>query len=99
MSKKSKILADKKVSNKHTTTTDLTEKFISFIKNIPEISKISIGIIKHTGSKNRKIKYIQIKGAIKVSITGNGAVQVVYLYSENIQNLIPIIDSFSNELK
>lgn len=98
MSKKDKIQAHKKVSNKHTTVTDLTKELIIYLKDIPELNKISISLIKHTGTKNKKIKYTKIKGALKVLITGNGAIQYIYVYSDRLDIISSKIDVFASKM-
>ena len=76
---------NKKITSSHTTLTDLAREVVETTHHMPEVSKISIGIIKTTTSKGGKrgIKFLPITGGLKAIVRGSGSVQELYIYTKN----------------
>ena len=75
-----------KITDSHSTTTEASDEIIKAAKNLKEISKIGIGIIKTTKSKGgkRAIKFLPITGGVKAIVRGSGTVQELYIYTNDI---------------
>jgi hypothetical protein len=84
-----------KITDSHGTRTETSTEVINLIHNLPEVTKISLGEIRHVPGGRRDIKFLPINGGVKAVIRGNGAIQYVYIYTKTPADIIKIIeDSF-----
>jgi len=73
-----------KITDNHSTATDAAALVIHHVVTFDEVTKISPGIIKHIGGGGeRRIKFLPINGGVKAMVRGNGAVQEVFIYTNN----------------
>lgn len=70
-----------KFTGSHTTVTDVSEKVVDEAHNLPEVSKIVLGLIKQKKCKKRRIKCEEIPAGWKVTVCGNVTIQEVYIYT------------------
>jgi len=75
-----------KITKSHSSATESTKKIITILKKSYLVSKISLGIINKTRSKdgNISIKHSDITGGIKVTVVGGGTAQEIYVYTKEI---------------
>jgi Predicted metal-binding protein (DUF2103) len=81
-----------KLTRSHTTMTDATARILSVIQKHPDVTKISLGEIRHVSGGRRDIKCLRIDAGIKVAIRGNGAVQQIYVYTNNADEVIAVLE-------
>ena len=74
----------KKLTRSHTSAIELVEEVVSVIQKMPEVSKISLGIIKHIGVGRPTVKFHAITGGTKAVIRGNISIQEIYVYTQDI---------------
>lgn len=75
-----------KVNKSHSTITKTSASLLKYINKIPEVEKVSIGIITHIRGGRKDLKFLPITGGIKASVRGDGAVQEIYIYTSNPAN-------------
>ena len=79
-----KIQFGGKVTASHQTVTDAAAEVLKAAQGMDEVTKVSLGIIKHIGGGGRRsIKFLPIAAGIKAAIRGSGSVQVLYIYTES----------------
>ena len=83
MAKKNHFYGDKKVSAKHSTTTDSAVPVINSLQKIPNIKKIRLGIIRSNRSRERWIKISSIQGGIKIVVHGSTSLQEIFVYTDS----------------
>jgi hypothetical protein len=76
-------LDNNKITDSHSTLTDTAREVVEIAQKYTEVSKIGIGFIDHTHSGRRDIKFILINGGLKIKVVGSGAVQELYIYTNN----------------
>ena len=72
-------LDNDKITDSHSTLTDTAREVIEITQKYTEVSKIGISFITHTHSGRRDIKFLPINGGIKAKVSGSGAVQELYI--------------------
>lgn len=72
-----------KFTGSHTTLIDATEKIVDRASELPEVTKIVLGIIKQIGNGKRNVKFTDIPAGLKLNIRGNTTIQEVFIYSSN----------------
>ena len=80
-----------KITDSHGTRTDTSTEVINLVHNLPEVTKISLGEIRHVPGGRRDIKFLPINGGIKAVVRGNGAIQHMFIYTKEpdaVTNLI-----------
>lgn len=70
-----------KVNSSHTSVTETAARVVQTAGERIEVTKISLGIIKHVGGGERRIKFTQITGGIKATVRGSGSVQELFIYT------------------
>jgi len=70
-----------KFGGDHTTVIGVAEPVVDEAQQIPQVSKIVLGIIKHIGNGRTGIKFKPIQSGLKAVIRGNGCIQKIYFYT------------------
>ncbi len=84
-----------KITDSHGTRTDASTEVVNIVQKLTEVTKISLGEIRHVSGGRRDIKFLPISGGIKAAVRGNGAVQYVFIYTKDIEKVTKLIqDSF-----
>jgi hypothetical protein len=79
-----KIQFGGKITASHQTITDAASEVINKAMATAEVTKVSLGIIKHIGGGGRRsIKFLPIPAGTKAVVRGSGSVQEIYLYTES----------------
>ncbi len=77
-----------KFSGSHTTAIDAVITLVDKAANQPEVTKISLGLIKpglSPAGGQRRVKISEEEGAILLQVRDNTSQQVVRVYSDNFQ--------------
>lgn len=80
MPKKSK---SSKITRSHSTQTETSKIVVDYLDKMKDVSKISLGIIKHVPGGRNDITFQPITGGIKAAVRGNGSVHELYIYTNN----------------
>ncbi|HEY1037436.1 MAG TPA: DUF2103 domain-containing protein [Candidatus Paceibacterota bacterium] len=72
----------KKLTRSHTSAIEKVEEVVAVIQKLPEVSKISLGIIKHIGVGKPTAKFHAITGGFKAVIRGNISIQEIFVYTK-----------------
>ncbi len=78
-----KHLAGGKLTRSHTTLIDAAVPVVEFLQNRPEVSKISLGLIKVIGKGPQNIKFHTLTGGWKLVIRGNISIQEIVVYTNS----------------
>jgi len=78
-----KARAGGKITRSHTTTTDAANIVVRVLAKMPEVTKISLGIITPARGGKRGLKCLPITGGIKIVVRGIGAVQDLFVYTSD----------------
>lgn len=81
----SKLTLGGKITNSHSTLTEVAEKLVYEAIKSPLISKIGIANITHVGGGRKNLKFLPITGGIKAIVRGSGSVQELYIYTNKIE--------------
>lgn len=87
-------IAGGKLAPSHTTTIPMAAKVVDTLKAIPEITKISLGIINPGVSPARhgsRVRILDIQGGILLKIRGSTSVQEIRLYGSNLRETKVIV--------
>jgi hypothetical protein len=85
-----------KITRSHTTSIEAVKPFLDFAKSHPEITKISLGIIKPIKtSHTKRIKTIPEPACLLVQIRGVRAIQTIRFFTKDPNVLKKDIDSFA----
>jgi hypothetical protein len=76
-----KLTLGGKITNSHSTLTEVAEKLVYEAIKSPLISKIGIANITHVGGGRKSLKFLPITGGIKAVVRGSGSVQELYIYT------------------
>lgn len=79
-----------KFSSPHSTYIDQAERVIKFLQKHPDISKISLGIIKPKKSASKsftKPKIMILENHILIKVSSKLAVQEIRVYGKNLQEI------------
>jgi hypothetical protein len=71
----------RKLTRSHTTLTEKAKEVVTMLERLPEITKISLGIIKKIGLGKPAVKYHPITGGFRCTIRGNVSIQEVWVYA------------------
>lgn len=81
-----KIKRGNKIAPSHSTSTTTAAQVVELLNKIPTVTKISLGIIVRTKRVTpRRIKFLPITGGMEISVVGNGAVQKLYVYTNDLE--------------
>ncbi|MBL9103945.1 MAG: hypothetical protein JNL82_23580 [Myxococcales bacterium] len=70
----------RKLTRSHTTITDKAREVVNLLEPLPEVTKISLGIIKQIGLGKPAIKFHPITGGFRCAIRGNTSIQEIWVY-------------------
>lgn len=84
-------LSHKKLTRSHTTLIDGATKVVKQAVEIPEVSKVSLGIIKKISIGKPRIKFLPITGGIKAIVRGNAYIQEIFIYTKDSKKTISIL--------
>lgn len=73
----------KKITRSHTSAIEKAEEVVAMIQKLPEVTKISLGIIKHIGVGKPTVKFHEITGGFKAVIRGNISIQEIFVYTKD----------------
>ena len=77
-----KLTLGGKITNSHSTLTEISERLVYEAFKSPLTSKISIAKITHVGGGRKSLKFLPITGGIKAVVRGSGSVQELYIYTD-----------------
>lgn len=77
----------KKITRSHTSTIAKAEEVVAMIQKLPEVTKISLGIIKHIGVGKPTVKFHEITGGFKAVIRGNISIQEIFVYTKDMSGV------------
>lgn len=70
----------RKLTRSHTTITEKAKEVVTLLERLPEVTKISLGIIKQIGLGKPAVKYHPITGGFRCTIRGNVSIQEIWVY-------------------
>ena len=72
-----------KITASHTSIIDAALPIVASAEKLPEVTKISLGIIKQVGrgGRQRRIKFLPITGGWKLTVRGSATVQEIFIYT------------------
>jgi hypothetical protein len=79
-------LSGLKISGKHTTVIDAAEAVVKAASKLPEVKKISLGIIRCSQTGGRSPRNIKIKdtdAGLEIMVRGSSYVQTIWIYLVN----------------
>ena len=92
-----KLTLGGKITNSHSSLTEVAEKLVYEAVKSPLISKIGIASITHIGGGRKSLKFLPITGGIKAVVRGSGSVQELYIYTNKPEETeIELHQIFSN---
>ena len=84
-----------KLTRSHTTIIDAAVDVVKLAQKMPEVTKISLGVIKSgLPSGVRRIKCKPIQGGLQVSVRGTNSKQDLYMYTKFSDTLTETITKF-----
>jgi hypothetical protein len=85
----------KKITTSHTSIIDAAVPLVEAAERLPEVTKISLGMIKQVGKSRgqHRIKFLPIFGGWKITVRGSSTVQEIYIYTENATNTKTAIEA------
>lgn len=81
----------KKITRSHTSTIEKAEEVVLAIQNMPQVTKISLGIIKHIGVGKPTVKFHPITGGFKAVIRGNISIQEIFVYTKEVDGVQKVV--------
>ena len=71
-----------KITASHGSTTETAAIIVSAATKFEEVTKVSLGIIKHIGGGGkRRIKITSVPAGLKVVVRGSGSVQDLFIFT------------------
>jgi hypothetical protein len=93
-----KLTLGGKITNSHSTLTEVAEKLVYEAVKSPLISKISIANITHVGGGRKSLKFLPITGGIKAVVRGSGSVQEIYIYTNKPDEIKAELDEIFSKI-
>jgi hypothetical protein len=84
-------LSHKKLTRSHTTLIDSAIDVVKCAVEMPEVSKVSLGIIKKLSVGKPRIKFLPITGGIKAVVRGNVYIQEIFIYTTDNKRTTTIL--------
>jgi hypothetical protein len=74
-----------KITSSHTSIIDAAIPVVEAAERLPEVNKISLGIIKQIGKSRgqHRIRFLPITGGWKLTVRGSSTIQEIYVYSQS----------------
>lgn len=88
-----------KISSSHTTYIDQARMFLKFLHKLPNISKVSLGIIKIKTKKSKTSGRSKVKivgNHILLSVSSKSAVQEIRIYGQDLESIMKSIKEYSD---
>ncbi|PKB73087.1 MAG: hypothetical protein BZY75_03630 [SAR202 cluster bacterium Io17-Chloro-G7] len=84
-----------KITTNHTSLTDAALSIVEAAEKLPEVDKISLGIIKQVGKSRgpRKLKFLPIVGGWKLTVRGSTSVQQIYIYTAQADKTKSVLEA------
>ncbi|MBI4281149.1 hypothetical protein HY628_03050 [Candidatus Uhrbacteria bacterium] len=79
------LLKGAKVSSRHSTVIGDAEEIFAFIKGLPEVKKIVLGMILPVRTVERRIKIKIIPAGLKLVVYGSDGLQEFYVHTDLIE--------------
>ena len=72
-----------KITASHSSIIDAAVPVVEAAEKLPEVTKISLGIIKQVGKgrRQRRVKFLPITGGWKLTVRGSATVQEIFIYT------------------
>lgn len=93
------LLGGSKISDSHQTVIEAAKPIIRVAKKHDAVTKVVIAELVHVGPGRQRIKFTDVPAGLKVTIRGGILQQVLYLYTENRQEVRSRIEQAWNEAK
>lgn len=84
-------LSHKKLTRSHTTLIDSAIDIVKHAVEMPEVSKVSLGIIKKLSVGKPRIKFLPITGGVKAIVRGNAYIQEIFIYTKDDKKTIAVL--------
>jgi hypothetical protein len=80
--------AGKRVSKQHSTVIEAAHEVVKFLHTLTEVSKIALGRIDvHLPPTEKRIKFSEIRGGLKLQIRGTNSIQQIMVYSTDVASV------------
>ena len=83
-----------KVNASHSTVIGAAARVVDRAQRMPQVSKISLGIIIPIRGPRKAFKIQTITGGIKAIVQGGGAVQELYIYTSDPEYVEKVLEEF-----
>lgn len=87
--------ANSKITRSHTTVTDAAGECVDLLVSLPEIKKISLGVIKNTPGSGKghtsSLKIVAEEHSMIFNITAGASNQKIRVYPNNMAQDLPIV--------
>lgn len=70
----------RKLTRSHTTLIEKARDVVTMLERLPDVSKISLGIIKQIGLGKPAVKFHPITGGFRCIVRGNVSIQELWVY-------------------
>lgn len=80
-----------KVTASHSTMTEAAAEVANHAHKLTQVTKISLGEIRHVNGGRRDIKFQPILAGIKAKVRGTGAIQELYIYTNKPEEVARIL--------
>lgn len=70
----------RKLTRSHTTIIEKARDVVTMLERLPEVTKISLGIIKQIGLGKPAVKFHPITGGFRCIVRGNVSLQEIWVY-------------------
>ena len=70
----------RKLTRSHTTIIEKAREVVSMLERLPDVTKISLGIIKQIGLGKPAVKFHPITGGFRCVVRGNVSLQEIWVY-------------------
>jgi len=70
----------RKLTRSHTTLIEKARDVVTMLERQPEVTKISLGIIKQIGVGKPAVKFHPITGGFRCTVRGNVSLQEIWVY-------------------
>jgi len=84
-------LTHKKLTRSHTSLIEAAERVVKRATEMPEVSKISLGIIKQISVGKPRIKFLPMTGGIRAIIRGNASIQEIFIYTTDEDKTVKVL--------
>ena len=85
------------MTRSHTSLIEAALPVVKKASQMPEVSKISLGIIKQINIGKPRIKFSTITGGIKAVIRGNASIQEIFIYTKESDLVSDTLDKLFNK--